>query len=146
MDISCATASHITPAFFSSGRRIFVNSLIPLQITTPFLHSTQISDTISWTKLHICYRSGSVTATLTPATSQAVSTPSIRPKRIHRSCVGSLLWSRIRDTKVCETSDSTVSETGFWKQASFGGGQVVRMEPIRLSCFAPGIQGLAKHI
>ena len=47
---------------------------------------------------------------------------------------------------MCETSDSTVSETGFWKQASFGGGEVVRMEPIRLCCFAPGIQELARHI
>ena len=34
----------------------------------------------------------------------------------------------------------------LWKRASFGNGGVVRVEPIKLSCFAPGIREWARHI
>ena len=50
------------------------------------------------------------------------------------------------DIRVCAPIDSLVLEIGFWKRASFGSGGVVRMEPIRLSCFALGIREWARLI
>ena len=137
-----ATSTPLSSALIAE---CFMSSLIPLQIATPFLHSIEITDKILWIKLHICHRSGSVTVMSTPAT-LVVSTLSICPTRMHRSCIGSLHWKRIRDTRVFELTDSTVSGIGFWRRKSFGSGEVVRMEPIRLYCFAPGIQEWAKHI
>ena len=43
-------------------------------------------------------------------------------------------------------TDLKVSGTGFWKQASFGGGGRVKMEPRSLSFSALGIQVWARHI
>jgi len=65
---------------------------------------------------------------------------------IRRTVLGSLHYSRIIDIKMCAPSDSTASEIGLWKQKSFGSGGVVRVERIRLSCFAPGIRVWARHI
>jgi len=35
---------------------------------------------------------------------------------------------------------------GDWKQANFGSGEVVKVEPIKLSCFAPGIREWERRI
>lgn len=108
---------------------------------------TGISDRTSLPRPHIHDRSNSATAMSTAETREGVTTrPLMALARIRMSCVGFLHQSRIMNTMACVSNELTMSQVGFWKQVSFGGGGKVGPGLLRLSRSVLGIREWAKHI
>ena len=134
LDSSCATTSHIAALFFFSPcHRIFINP----PDTPQSLHGVYAQSTFSTEHyvLNFANARGQHWRRQCPLV-VSTTTASISPARMHRSCPGFLHWSQTIAISTYAPTGSMASWVSLWKRASFGSGEVVRMEPIRRSCFA----------